>query len=264
MGIGRSTDGTGVPVRSKEPQLDRRSAVVTALVFGLAATLLAPGTPQAAPPPAAVAPPAPAFTATAEVLNSLVQEPGADKTVVLTFDDGPDPRWTPQVLDALTRHRAVATFCLVGAKAQQHPELVRAIAAAGMRLCDHSRTHDEELTQRPADRMTGEVVDTQRDLGDAGGAPVHYFRAPGGSWSPALLQMSAGAGMQPLGWSVDPRDWKQPGIAAIVGAVQKHVQPGSIVLLHDGGGRRSQTVAALDQLLPWLAGQGYRFGFPTP
>jgi peptidoglycan-N-acetylglucosamine deacetylase len=255
-----------VAVRSsEEPRLDRRSALATAIAFGLAAALLAPGAPPEPAPPAPVAaPPPPAFTATADVLNSLAQEPDGPRTVVLTFDDGPDPRWTPQVLDALAHHGAVATFCLVGDKAQQHPELVRAIAAAGMRLCDHSRTHDEGLTQRPADRMTGEVLDTQHDLGDAGGAPVHYFRAPGGRWSPDLLRMSAGAGMQPLGWSVDPRDWKQPGVAAIVGAVQKHVQPGSIVLLHDGGGRRGQTVAALDQLLPWLAGQGYRFGFPTP
>jgi peptidoglycan-N-acetylglucosamine deacetylase len=253
-------------VRSKEPRLDRRSALATALAFGLAAAVLAPGVAQPAPAPPApvVAPPAPAFTATAAVLNSLAQEPGADKTVVLTFDDGPDPRWTPQVLDALTRHGAVATFCLIGSKAQEHPELVRAIAAAGMRVCDHSRTHDERLTTRPADRMTGEVVDTQHDLGGAAGAPVHYFRAPGGSWSPALLRMAADAGMQPLGWSVDPRDWKRPGVDAIVSAVQQHVRPGSIVLLHDGGGRRGQTVAALDQLLPWLVAQGYRFGFPTP
>jgi peptidoglycan/xylan/chitin deacetylase (PgdA/CDA1 family) len=252
-------------MRSKEPRLDRRSALATALVFGVAAAFApAAPAPEPAPPAAVVAPPAPALTATAEVLNSLVAEPRTDPTVVLTFDDGPDPRWTPQVLDALAKHGAVATFCLVGAKAQQHPELVRAIAAAGMRLCDHSRTHDERLVTRSTDRMTGEVVDTQHDLGGAGAAPVHYFRAPGGNWSPALLQMAADAGMQPLGWSVDPRDWKQPGVDAIVGAVQQHVHPGSIVLLHDGGGRRGQTVAALDRLLPWLTAQGYRFGFPTP
>jgi peptidoglycan/xylan/chitin deacetylase (PgdA/CDA1 family) len=251
-------------VRSKEPRLDRRSALATAVAFGLAAAALAPSVPQPAPPAAVAAPPAPAFTATTTVLNSLDQEPGAGKTVVLTFDDGPDPRWTPRVLDALARHGAVATFCLIGSEALEHPELVRAITAAGMRVCDHSRTHDERLTTRSTDRMTGEVIDTQHWLGDAADAPVHYFRAPGGSWSPALLQMAADAGMQPLGWSVDPRDWKQPGTAAIVSAVQQHVHPGSIVLLHDGGGRRGQTVAALDQLLPWLAAQGYRFGFPTP
>src|SRR3954469_23717828 len=109
-------------MRSKEPRLDRRSALGTAVAFGVAAAFAGAPAPVPAPPVAAVvAPPAPAFTATAEVLNSLAQEPGAAPAVVLTFDDGPDPRWTPQVLDALVKHDAVATFCLVGAKAQQHP-----------------------------------------------------------------------------------------------------------------------------------------------
>jgi peptidoglycan/xylan/chitin deacetylase (PgdA/CDA1 family) len=251
---------------SSEPRLDRLSAIATAVVFGVLAALL-PATPRTAPPapePVVVAPPAPAFTPTAEVLNTVAQDPGPGPVVALTFDDGPDPRWTPQILDALARHGAVATFCMVGDNATAHPDLVRAVTAAGMRLCDHSRTHDERLTTRATDRMTGEVVGTQQTLGDAGQAPVHYFRAPGGTWSPTVLQMAAGAQMQPLGWSVDPRDWKRPGAAAIVTAVQQHVRPGSVVLLHDGGGRRDQTVAALDQLLAWLVAQGYRFGFPTP
>jgi peptidoglycan/xylan/chitin deacetylase (PgdA/CDA1 family) len=215
-------------------------------------------------PPVPVLAPEPAFVATTEVLNEVAQDPGAPPTVVLTFDDGPDPRWTPQILDTLARHGAVATFCMVGTKAAAHPELVAAVAAAGMRVCDHSRTHDERLTTGPADRMTGEILGTQRDLGDAAHAPVHYFRAPGGTWSVPMRRLAAGAQMQPLGWSVDPRDWKRPGVDAIVTAVQQHVRPGSIVLMHDGGGVRDQSVAALDRLLPWLAANGYRFGFPTP
>jgi Predicted xylanase/chitin deacetylase len=70
--------------------------------------------------------------------------------------------------------------------------------------------------------------------------------------------------MWPLGWSVDPQDWTWPGAAAIVATVQRQMHPGAIVLLHDGGGQRDQTLAALDQLLPWFVAQGYRFGFPTP
>lgn len=253
-------------MRSSGPRLDRASAVATAIVFGVVAAYgPALWPPPVPPPPAPVAAPAPPpFAATTEVLNEVRQDPGAAPMVVLTFDDGPDPRWTPQILDALARHGAVATFCMVGEKAEAHPDLVRAVAAAGMRLCDHSRTHDERLTTRPADQMTVEVVGTQHALAGAADAPVTYFRAPGGTWSPAMQQMAADARMQPLGWSVDPRDWKRPGADAVVAAVQKHVHPGSIVLLHDGGGRRDQTVAALDRLLPWLIDHGYRFGFPTP
>jgi peptidoglycan-N-acetylglucosamine deacetylase len=254
-------------MRSSGPRLDRPSAVATAIAFGVVAAfgpaLWPPPVPQ--PPPAPVAAPAPPpFVASTTVVNEVPQDPGAAPTVVLTFDDGPDPRWTPRILDVLARHGAVATFCMVGEKAAAHPDLVRAVAAAGMRLCDHSRTHDEGLTTRPTDRMTEEVVDTQHALADAAGAAVTYFRAPGGTWSPPLQQLAADSRMQPLGWSVDPRDWKRPGADAVVAAVQKHVRPGSIVLMHDGGGRRDQTVAALDRLLPWLTDHGYHFGFPTP
>ena len=70
--------------------------------------------------------------------------------------------------------------------------------------------------------------------------------------------------MQPLGWTVDPRDWARPGAGAIVAFVQEEVHGGSIILLHDGGGPREETLTALEQLVPWLAGQSYRFGFPVP
>ena len=102
----------------------------------------------------------------------------------------------------------------------------------------------------------------------AGGAPVEWFRAPGGNWSTEVAELSAEHGMQPLSWNVDPRDWERPGADAIVAAVQQQIlqqaPDGPIVLLHDGGGSREQTVEALEKLIPWLAEQGYRFGFPVP
>jgi len=185
------------------------------------------------------------------------------KTVALTFDDGPDPHWTPQVLDLLQRHRAVATFCMVGDAAQGRAALVRRVVAAGMRLCDHSRTHDLELASRSLPQVTDEIAGVQVDLVDATGAEVDYFRAPGGNWSPELLRIAVAHGMQPLGWSVDTRDWQRPGVEAIVATVEQQVHPGAIVLLHDGGGNRAQTLAALERLLPWLVAQGYTFTFPT-
>lgn len=185
------------------------------------------------------------------------------KTVALTFDDGPDPLWTHQVLELLQRHRAVATFCMVGDAAHGRAALVRRVVAAGMRLCDHSRTHDLELASRPLPQVTDEIAGMQVDLADAAGAKVDYFRAPGGNWSPELLRVAVAHGMQPLGWSVDPRDWQRPGVEAIVATVEQQVHPGAIVLLHDGGGNRAQTLAALERLLPWLVAEGYTFTFPT-
>jgi len=258
------------------------SIYLAALVFGLVAPLL-PMPPPPVPPeaalPAAVAPeppPAPppvqvelaaphAVVPRVELLNRLPDE----HTVALTFDDGPDPRWTPQVLAVLQRHGAVATFCMVSGNAARYPALVKQVVDAGMRLCDHTRTHDEQLPDRAPEQIADEVVGAQDTLSAAaGGAPVEWYRAPGGNWSPEVAELSVDHGMQPLSWNIDPRDWTQPGAEEIVAAIRQQIHEqapdGPIVLMHDGGGPRGQTVEALEQLIPWLAEQGYKFGFPTP
>jgi peptidoglycan/xylan/chitin deacetylase (PgdA/CDA1 family) len=249
------------------------------LVFGIVVPLLPPLEAPAVPVTAPVVPePAPApppvqvqLAAAAPVVpRAALRNKLADShTVALTFDDGPDPRWTPQILAILQRHGAVATFCMVSRNVGGQEALVRQIVEAGHRLCDHSPTHDEQLPDRDPERIAEEVVGDGRTLSTAAaGAPVEWFRAPGGNWSTEVAELSVEHGMQPLGWNVDPRDWERPGADAIVAAVQQQIRlqapAGPIVLLHDGGGDRDQTVKALEQLIPWLAEQGYRFGFPVP
>jgi peptidoglycan/xylan/chitin deacetylase (PgdA/CDA1 family) len=196
------------------------------------------------------------------VLSDVVAAPG--RTVALTFDDGPHPRWTRKILAVLRRSGAVATFCMIADKVPGHEDVVREVVDSGMRLCDHTRTH-AELTTLPDTVVADEVTGAQASLAAAaGGAPVGYFRAPEGRSTPHVLDLAATHGMQPLGWSIDPDDWRRPGVAAIVEQVRRQVRPGAVILLHDGGGPRDQTVAALGQLLPWLVEQGYRFGFPSP
>jgi peptidoglycan-N-acetylglucosamine deacetylase len=213
---------------------------------------------KVAAPPAKFAPsPVPA-----QVLTEVAGGPPTARTVALTFDDGPDPRWTPEVLDLLARYDAVATFCVVGEQVERHEDLVRRVVDAGMRLCNHSHSHDTGLGGRTADVVRREVAGTRADLVAVAGAPVPYFRAPGGNWSGTVAELSAEHGMRPLGWSVDSRDWKQPGTAEILRRVQRQMHPGAVVLLHDGGGRRGQTVAALAELLPWLVRNCYAFTFP--
>lgn len=188
-----------------------------------------------------------------------------EKVVALTFDDGPHRDYTREVLEVLADHHAVATFCMVGKQVAAHPELVREVVDAGMRLCNHTVGHDEQLSGRTEAAVERELVDANDLLHDAAGdsAEIRYFRAPGGNWTRVVERTAARHGMRPLGWSLDPRDWARPGVAKIVAAVRENVRPGSVILLHDGGGRRDQTVAALRILLPWLAGQGYRFDFPA-
>lgn len=113
------------------------------------------------------------------------------------------------------------------------------------------------------------VIDQQlrasRDLlrAASGGADVDYFRAPEGKWTPALVRLSAQDGMQALGWTIDTRDWTRPGTSRIVASVEHQVRPGAIILFHDGGGPRDQTLAAVTQLIPWLRAQGYSFVLPS-
>lgn len=185
-------------------------------------------------------------------------------TVALTIDDGPDPVWTPQILALLRSYGDVATFCMIGRSAAARPDLVREVVAAGMRLCDHTTDHDQRLRSRPPAVLDREVTGAQTVLRTISQAPVPYYRSPGGGWSPAQDDLALADGMQPLGWSIDPQDWRRPNADAIVARVQRGLRPGDIVLLHDGGGDRSRTVAALQRLLPWLRDAHYRTVFPTP
>lgn len=186
------------------------------------------------------------------------------KAVALTFDDGPDPNWTPKILALLARHHAKATFCEIGPNAQAHPAVVQQIVAAGHRLCDHSVHHDEHQSAKSLDYNTHEILDARKEITDAAGpgAEVPYYRAPGGDFKPWIREIAAGHGMRPLGWTSDSDDWKHPGTAAIMHNINANLRPGAIVLMHDGGGDRSQTVQALAQLLDQLDAQHYTYSFP--
>lgn len=195
----------------------------------------------------------------------LTRVPGDGKVVALTFDDGPHPDYTPRVLELLSRYQAVATFCMVGAQVRKHPELVRQVVESGMRLCAHTINHDADLRTSAASVIEGEVAGGRFMLEAAApdGATVEYFRAPAGHWSEQLQLTAAANGMRSLSWTIDSRDWSRPGAEHVVSTVQGAMVPGAIVLLHDGGGRREQTLAALEILLPWLVEQGYTFTTPT-
>jgi peptidoglycan/xylan/chitin deacetylase (PgdA/CDA1 family) len=184
--------------------------------------------------------------------------------VALTFDDGPDPTWTPRVLRLLALAHTRATFCVVGREVAKHPELVRAIVKGGHALCNHTWSHDELLAHRSPAVMRAELARTQAAVRAATGVTPTLFRAPGGAWSPAVEREARRQGMTPLKWQVDPRDWARPGAKYVVGVVLATVRPGAVVLLHDGGGDRSQTLAALSFLLPRLRQMGYSFQLPRP
>ena len=183
--------------------------------------------------------------------------------VALTFDDGPGA-YTGQVLDLLAQYHIKATFCIIGRQVAASAALVKRIVAEGHTLCDHTWDHDLKLRDRSADQIRAEMQKTLDAIHAAvPGAPVRYFREPGGVWGANTVQMAQSLGMTPLHWAVDPTDWMKPGAQAIISRVLSHTGPGSIVLMHDGGGDRSGTVAALRTILPNLASRFTLIALPT-
>ncbi|MFF2073639.1 polysaccharide deacetylase family protein [Kitasatospora sp. NPDC058162] len=185
--------------------------------------------------------------------------------VNITIDDGPDPVWTPKVLDVLKRNGVKATFCMIGPQAKAHPDLVKQVVAAGHRLCDHTVDHDTTMDKKPVAYQEKEILDAKKMIEQAAGsgAEVMYYRAPGGSFTPDSRRIAAANGMRPLGWNIDSKDFDKPGTAAIVDTVKKEIGNGPTILFHDGGGDRQQTVEALTQVLTWLKAQGRPTGFPV-
>ncbi|WP_408630908.1 polysaccharide deacetylase family protein [Micromonospora coriariae] len=173
--------------------------------------------------------------------------------LALTFDDGPDPRYTPQVLATLREFDVKATFCVVGENAQDHPDLIQAIVADGHTLCNHSWHHDVTLGNRSTDMIRADLSRTNEAIRAAvPDAPIVWYRQPGGAWTYPVVSVAQQLGMTPLHWSVDPSDWEAPGAGKIAASVVTQVEPGSVVLLHDAGGDRQGTVDALRRILPDL------------
>lgn len=244
---GRWSTATAAPKAAKAPMEQQ-------------APPLPPGNPNAqqpATPPAA--PPAPVDS----TLIDYVKAEGEDKRIALTLDDGPWPTYTAQALDILARNDVKATFCMVGEQARDHPDLVRKVVAAGHTLCNHTMTHDINLKQKSPQQVREQMQGTLDAIHKASpGTPVPWYRAPGGNWSPEIRATAASLGMGSLGWSVDTDDWRKPGVSTMLQTVHQELSPHSIILCHDGGGARDQTMAMLEKLVPELKSQGYQFVTP--
>jgi peptidoglycan/xylan/chitin deacetylase (PgdA/CDA1 family) len=183
------------------------------------------------------------------------------KAIALTIDDGPNPIYTPQVLALLARYRVTATFSMIGTQVQAYPAVAREVAAAGHLIANHTWTHPD-LAGLPSALVAEQMSRATAAIHAATGRIPDLFRAPYGAWSPFVLAQCARTGMTPLDWSVDPRDWSRPGVASIVANIMRNTRSGSIILEHDGGGDRSETVAALKIVIPRLLDEGYHFVTP--
>jgi peptidoglycan/xylan/chitin deacetylase (PgdA/CDA1 family) len=183
-----------------------------------------------------------------------------EKTIALTFDDGPNPPHTNRVLDVLDSYGVPATFFCVGLHASAHTEELARMAEAGHGFGNHTWSHPF-LPDLSARELALQLERTDEAIAAGGGSTKRrMFRPPYGSRSPEVLSwMNADDDHTVVLWDVDAEDWAMPGAEAITRTVLDQARPGSIVLMHDGGGDRSQTGEALPAVIEGLLERGYRF-----
>ncbi|WP_168801368.1 polysaccharide deacetylase family protein [Glycomyces buryatensis] len=181
--------------------------------------------------------------------------------VALTFDDGPDPNWTPKVLEALRERGIKAMFCVIGAYAEANPDIIADIVHDGHTLCNHTWFHQFDLGTWGEGEIRANLRRTNDAIEKAApGAEVKYFRHPGGQWTDRAIGVAAELGMESLHWTVDPSDWDNGTTEAeIRDIVLERSGPGSVVLLHDGASNQEDMLGALGAILDEFENRGYAY-----
>lgn len=200
-----------------------------------------------------------------DVNGRIESIPASDKSIALTFDDGPDPVWTARVREVLDRHGVRGTFFVLGSRVLADPGQTAALSAAGHEIGLHSFSH-VSLAEVPAWRADMELRFSQLLVQGATGRSTALFRPPFAAGTDALddhawrfVQRAVGTGYVVVMSTLDSKDWTGRGVPEIVRATTVTGPHGQVLLFHDGGGDRAETVAALDQLIPQLQAKGYRF-----
>ncbi|HJV47426.1 MAG TPA: polysaccharide deacetylase family protein [Bacillota bacterium] len=188
--------------------------------------------------------------------------PRSKRAVALTFDDVPDPRFTPQVLDLLRKYGVKATFFCVGNRAKQHPELVKQMIQEGHEIGNHTYTHPN-LPKVNNDQVHDEIQKTEKVLFSIVGYKPKLFRPPYGNIEEAQLQWLVSEGYKTIHWDVDSKDWKDLHATQIKANILKHTHSGSIILQHAGGGESEsdylkETIKALPDVLQTLKSKGFK------
>jgi len=181
------------------------------------------------------------------------------KIVALTFDDGPDPVYTPLILETLHKNGVPATFFVLGSQANKYPSIIRWMQKAGHEIGNHGYEH-HDLNKLTEQQVYDEIKRTEETIRKIAGVFTQYYRPPGGVITHDVQNAVQTTGYDLIYWSVDPRDWSLKRTAAvIVNSVKQSVTPGDIILFHDGGLNQKQTLKALQQLISELRSQGYKF-----
>ncbi|MFC5602461.1 polysaccharide deacetylase family protein [Sporosarcina koreensis] len=192
----------------------------------------------------------------------FLQGPTDQKRVALTFDDGPDPRFSNGVLDVLKQYNVPATFFVLGSRAVANPEIVKRMQNEGYVIGNHTYTHPNLVKESDLATLEQEVTRTEDALNEIIGYRTKLFRPPYGFLYNELVEKLRDMNYYVIGWSVDSLDWQEEPPEVIASNVLDIIHPGAIILMHDGaesGGDRTNTIESLRQIIPALQEQGYEF-----
>jgi peptidoglycan/xylan/chitin deacetylase (PgdA/CDA1 family) len=187
----------------------------------------------------------------------VYQGQGDEKRIALTFDDGPHPKYTAQILDILAQYGVRATFFVIGENADLYPEMLQRTIAEGHEIGNHTQTHP--LKSLTWEQMEQELSDCEATIGEWIDCRPRIFRPPGGILSGTVTALAEHHRYRVILWSIDTRDWSHPPVEQITKTVLDGVGAGDIILMHDGIKRNSPTPEALRIFLPELLARGYRF-----
>ncbi|AER67353.1 polysaccharide deacetylase [Thermovirga lienii DSM 17291] len=190
-------------------------------------------------------------------LNPISHGPNLAKTVALTFDDGPHPWHTPQLLDMLETFQVRATFFVVGIKCAENPLLLKEIAERGHTIANHSWSHPN-LVELEDEKIEEQIRLCNQAIEGITGRSCHFFRPPGGNWDSRTLKIAEKMGLRTVLWTINSYDTGDKSLTAVEEAqmVTRKTTPGAIILLHDGG---NFTLEALPHIITTLTRKGYSF-----
>lgn len=192
----------------------------------------------------------------------FLQGPTDQKRIALTFDDGPDPRFTNDVLDVLKQYNIPATFFIFGSRAVANPDIVKRVQNEGHVIGNHTYSHLNLVEEADIGILEQEVTQTEDALNDIIGYRTKLFRPPYGFLYNELVEKLGEMNYYVIAWSVDSLDWQEDPPEVIASNVLDNIHPGAIILMHDGaelGGDRTNTIESLHQIIPALQDQGYQF-----
>ncbi|XEC92896.1 polysaccharide deacetylase family protein [Paenibacillus tarimensis] len=194
--------------------------------------------------------------------NIVVMRGAANRNrVALTFDDGPDAKFTPQVLDVLHKHGVKGTFFLMGSRVKGHPGVTKRIHREGHVIGNHTYWHPK-LYQESIDRLKWEASETDKAIQSVAGYSPKLFRAPYGGLNEEIVRTLGQMNFSVVGWTVDSMDWTQADSATVQKNIRSNLHPGAVILLHSGGHWTqdlSGMVKAIDELIPTLKKEGVEF-----